>query len=260
MAARLCVIAETAGRLVLAAREAGCAVREKADGSPVSEADLRAEDAIAAALARDFPGIPIVSEECAPPERADPDAAFFLVDPLDGTAEFIAGGPEFCVNIALIAGGRPIAGALHAPALGMSWFGGESARKARLSAGGGRRVAAIHARPAPTRGLVALVSRRHGDTATEALLARMPIARRKVVSAAIKFAVLAEGKADVYPRLGLTMAWDTAAGQAILEAAGGCVLDARGEPLRYRCETGGFANGGFCGWGDPAAAGGFPGW
>lgn len=124
----------------------------------------------------------------------------------------------------------------------MSWFGGESARKARLSAGGGRRVAAIHARPAPTRGLVALVSRRHGDTATEALLARMPIARRKVVSAAIKFAVLAEGKADVYPRLGLTMAWDTAAGQAILEAAGGCVLDAR------RAAALSLRDGRFCEW------------
>lgn len=254
LAERLGRIAEMGGAIVMAAQAQDIHVRAKADGSPCSDADLRSQDAILNALLLDFPDIPVVSEEADWGTLSECPGAFFLVDPLDGTSDYIAGGREFCINIALVEGGKPVAGAIHAPAFNESWIGGTSARKrVRL----GNTIISeqtIRARPAPETGLTALVSRRHADVISETFLASLTVRERETCSSAIKFGLIAEGHADIYPRFAPTMAWDTAAGQAILEAAGGCVLDASGRPLSYRREGVGLFNPGFSAWGDPIAA------
>jgi len=258
MAVVLADIALEAGPAVM--EEYACATqsRAKADGSPVTLADHRAEAIIVGRLATLAPGIAIVAEEAAA-AGATPIVGrrFFLVDPLDGTREFIARNGEFTINIGLVEDGRPIAGAVYAPAVEKIWFGGRSAFMARAKTGA--RLAApedwrgLKTRPAAPR-LTALASRSHCDPDTEAFLARLGVAERVSAGSSIKFCVVAEGQADVYPRFAPTMEWDTAAGDAVLRAAGGAVLQLDGAPLAYGKVGQSFRNGGFVCWGDPRRA------
>ncbi len=259
-AAALCLaeIALAAGPAVMEVYASGCSVETKADGSPVTIADERAEAVICDRLAKTSPATPVVAEEMtAAGSRTTIADRFLLVDPLDGTREFIARNGEFTINVGLIERGRPIAGAVYAPALGRLWFGGERAFVCDAPVGGGfpaeSRWRPIRTRAAP-KGLVALASRSHADASTEAFLARLPVVERKSSGSSLKFCVVAEGLADVYPRFGPTMEWDTAAADAVLRAAGGVVFDPTGAPLAYGKAEAGLRNGAFVAWGDPAAA------
>ena len=237
----------------------GCRVKTKADLSPVSEADERAEAIILAGLKLCAPGIPVLAEEAAAAGVVPAvDGRFILVDPLDGTREFISRNGEFTVNIALIEGGRPVAGVVYAPTLGRLWTGHDIAEVCTIAPGQrlaeGKQRRTIHTRAAPAEGYVALASRSHCDEATETFLARLPIADRRGAGSSLKFCAVAEGEADVYPRFGPTMEWDTAAGDAVLRAAGGVVLAVSGGPLLYGKTSLDYRNGGFIAWGDPGVA------
>jgi 3'(2'), 5'-bisphosphate nucleotidase len=250
---RLVEIAAAAGARIVAVRERPLAVTAKGDGTPLTEADLAAEAIIAAGLAEAAPGVPVVSEEGVNRRAPPAGKAFLLVDPLDGTKEFLGPSGEFTVNIALIEAGRPVCGVVHAPALGRVWQGlaGRGAASAVLPPGAdpaGIAWRAIHARPRPA-GFVAVASRSHPDPATEAFLASLPVAERRSVGSSLKFCLLAEGEADVYPRLAPTMEWDTAAGHAVLEAAGGRVTTPDGAPFLYGKAGQDFRNGPFVAWG-----------
>lgn len=232
--------------------------RSKADGSPVTAADERAEEIIREWLSRMAPATPFVAEEAtAAGVSIDVGARFFLVDPLDGTREFLARNGEFTINIALIDEGAPVAGAVYAPASGGLWFAGEAAFFCEAPVGGDlpdeTRRRRLRTRSAPPK-LVALASRSHCDPETEAFLAQLPIGERRAAGSSLKFCVIAEGGADVYPRFAPTMEWDTAAGDAVLRAAGGIVLDAAGKPLAYGKVGAGLRNGGFVAWGDASLA------
>ncbi|HME86612.1 MAG TPA: 3'(2'),5'-bisphosphate nucleotidase CysQ [Roseiarcus sp.] len=247
-----------AGPAVMDVYGHGDDVRAKSDGSPVTLADLRAERVICDRLARALPRAPIVAEEAtASGDRVHVAERFLLVDPLDGTREFIARNDEFTINVALIEKGRPVAGAVYAPALGRLWFGGDQAFVCDAPVGAGlpnpllRRP--IRVRPAPA-ALTALASRSHGDAETEAFLEALPIAERRSRGSSLKFCMISEGLADVYPRFGPTMEWDTAAGDAVLRAAGGVVLNLTGAPLAYGKIDCDLRNGPFVAWGDAAAA------
>ncbi len=246
-------IAAAAGARICAVREAGFEVIAKGDGSPLTEADLAAEAIIAEGLKRVCPAIPVVSEENA--ERATPPAgaAFILVDPLDGTREFLGATGEFTVNIALVKAARPVAGVVYAPALGRIWQGavGAGAQAADLPAGADPAAIAwrpIRARKRPA-AMTAVASRSHLDADTKAFLETLPIAEHRSIGSALKFCLVAEGEADVYPRLAPTMEWDTAAGQAVLEAAGGRVTTREGAPFRYGKAADDWRNGPFIAWG-----------
>jgi 3'(2'), 5'-bisphosphate nucleotidase len=216
-------------------------LRRKADGSPVTAADEAAEDLILQDLERLAPDIPIVSEERFNPDRAptpDRDRApaqsqpYFLVDPLDGTREFIAGRDEFTVNIALINHGAPLVGIIAAPALDLAWRGivGRGAERVTITNKSGR--CAIRTRPRPAQPVV-MISRSHLDADTKAYLAGVPHASPVSCGSSIKFCRLAEGTADLYPRLAPTHDWDVAAGHAIVMAAGGDVRASSGSGLVY---------------------------
>ena len=224
----------------------------------MTEADERAEAIILQALSNILPGTPAIAEECVSrglvPAIAD---EFVLVDPLDGTREFLGGHDDFTVNIALIRGGAPVAGVVFAPALGRLWIAGSNAYACDVPAGAalpGRLARrGIQVRPAPEAGLVALISRSHLDARSVEVLSRLPIAERRPMGSSVKFCVIAEGGADIYPRFGPTMEWDTAAGDAVLRAAGGACLGEDGAPMQYGRSERKFHNGGFVAWGDPAA-------
>lgn len=232
-------------------------VEIKGDLSPVTRADHDSEAIILEALARLAPGIKVISEEsCREAQSPLPDR-FFLVDPLDGTKEFIKKRSDFTVNIALIEHGRPRFGLVYAPArslLALTTAEG-TAVEATLppDESGGTlselQQTPLHARPAPKEGLTALVSFSHLDPDTEAFLSKLNIAERSAAGSSVKFVAIAQGRADVYPRFGPTMEWDTAAGQAVLEAAGGVVLEPDGTPLRYGKTATGLRNPSFIAWG-----------
>ena len=254
----LAAITLAAGPAVMEEYRRRAAARAKSDGSPVTAADERAEAIIRDGLSRLATPIPIVAEEATAAGQAIEIAErFILVDPLDGTKEFVARNGEFTINVALVEGGAPIAGAVYAPALERLWFGGETAFACTAPVGAGLPDAAswrrLRARAAPE-SLVALASRSHGDAATEAFLARLPIRERRSAGSSLKFCAIAEGEGDVYPRFGPTMEWDTAAGDAVLRAAGGIVLAVEGGPLLYGKIGAGLRNGGFVAWGDPHLA------
>jgi 3'(2'), 5'-bisphosphate nucleotidase len=222
-----------AGAAILEIYARPFAVERKADASPVTRADQLAEALILEALGRASPTIPIIAEElCAAggvPTSA-PDR-FWLVDPLDGTKEFIAGNGEFTVNIALIEKTRPVLGLVHAPAQDVAYWAvdGRAWRQR-----GGEAAQEIAARKVPEAGAVVLHSRSHADeTKLAAYVAALPKALRRVSGSSVKFCLLAAGEADLYPRFGRTMEWDTAAGQAVLEAAGGSVTTLDGARLGY---------------------------
>jgi len=248
----------SAGPMVMEVYERGCEVFSKEDGSPVTVADRRCEAVICSLLSRTLPTLPIVAEESVSEGRRPAvGGRFLLVDPLDGTKEFIAGNGEFTINVALIQDGAPAAGAVYAPALSRLWFGGETAFVCDAPIGGGLpaitewRLIRVRKPPAA---LVAVASRSHADAATEAFLKRLPIGERRSRGSSLKFCLVAEGEADVYPRFGPTMEWDTAAGDAVLRAAGGVVLDPSGVPLAYGKQEGDFRNGPFIAWGDAGTA------
>jgi 3'(2'),5'-bisphosphate nucleotidase len=176
-----------------------------------------------------------------------------LVDPLDGTKEFLDRNGEFTVNIALIVDTTPRAGAVYAPALGKLWFGGERAYACDAKPGAPLPPAAerreLHVRPVPSCDMIALTSRSHLDADTEALLSARDVSERRAIGSSVKFCLIAEGLGDLYPRFGPTMEWDVAAGEAVLRAAGGQVLSADGEPLVYGKKTENYHNGPFIAWG-----------
>lgn len=211
-------------------------VRIKADGSPVTAADEAAEAVIRNGLGRLAPDLPIISEEHAAYQQTAIKAAdYFLVDPLDGTREFIAGRKDYTVNIALVSGGVPILGVIAAPAAGEIWRGivGRGAERLTFSADQLSPPQLIHARPRPQNGLIVMISRSHLDDATQIYLDTLPHAQRVACGSSLKFCRLAEGTADHYPRFGPTHDWDIAAGHAVLAAAGGSVTRPDGAQLRY---------------------------
>lgn len=252
-------IALAAGPVVMDEYARGSEARTKADRSPVTLADERAEEVILGVLRARASAIPIVAEEAvARGELAAIGRSFILVDPVDGTREFISRNGEFTINIALVRDGGPVAGAVYAPALARLWWGGERAWVCDAAVGAPLPEETlwrpIRTRRAPAADLVALASRSHGDAATEAFLARLPVGERRSAGSSLKFCALAEGVADVYPRFAPTMEWDTAAGDSVLRAAGGVVLAVEGGPLLYGKKAAGLRNGGFVAWGDPARA------
>lgn len=232
LAASLCEIAHRAGSEILAVYESDFAVLDKSDGSPVTEADTRAERVILDGLAACAPDVAVVAEESfAAGNIPDVDGQpFFLVDPLDGTKEFIRRTDEFTVNIALIEDGMPAAGVVHVPALDETyWTAGDGTAWRRR---GGRAAERIECRR-PGKRLVAIASRSHRNAETDAWLERYDIADVVSAGSSLKFCRIAEGVADMYPRLGTTMEWDIAAGHAIVNAAGGSVEHLDGGPLVY---------------------------
>lgn len=252
-------IALDAGREIMAIYNTDFKAAEKADGSAVTEADEVAERLIVKELQSLKDSAPILAEEAASRgEIPDLGQRFFLVDPLDGTREFVNRTHEFTVNIALVEGGTPIAGIVLAPALNKVWIGavGEGAFAQEIDGAKGTTTGdrtPISARPRPEASLIAVASRSHRSAETEALLSQLGVADFKPAGSSLKFCLVAEGEADVYPRLGRTMEWDTAAGQAVLMAAGGRVnvLDGteEGGPLTYGKAERGYDNPHFIAWG-----------
>jgi len=237
-----------AGVLIERIRAAGVVARDKADASPVTEADEAAERLLTAAIAAADPGAVIVGEEAsAAGYQPEPSARFWLIDPLDGTRDFIAGGPDYSVNVALIEGGVPVLGLVLAPRNGTLWAGGVGIGAVR-ELSGRREAIATRAFPAAP---VVVTSRSHLDEKTRAYAAAIPGADTRPSGSSLKFCLLAEGAADVYPRFGPTSEWDTAAGDAVLRAAGGTTRQADGRAFAYGKPR--FLNGAFLAVGDPAA-------
>jgi len=247
-------LAEAAGREILAVyAETQIQVRTKADASPVTAADERSEQLILARLAVLAPEIPVVAEESVARGRI-PDVSggrFFLVDPIDGTKEFISHNGEFTVNIALIENREPTLGVVHLPALGETYWSAADGRAWRRRSGA--EPEPIYCRE-PGDGLVVVASRSHRDKSTDEFLRRFPVDEVVPAGSSLKLCRVAEGAADMYPRLGRTMEWDIAAGHAVLAAAGGLITTLGGEPLRYGKP--GLDNPHFVAWGfDPRARG-----
>jgi 3'(2'), 5'-bisphosphate nucleotidase len=253
IAATLTEIACEAGEILRSYHGGDCPHVLKRDGSPASLADTASEALILAALKRHWPDIPVVAEETA--YDHPPAELFFLVDPLDGTKDFLAGNREYSVNIGLVQGDRPVASALAAPGLGRVWGGGAAAFEAAIVSGRPGAHRAIAVRPVPADGLVALVSNRHGDAETEACLSALPVGGRRGAASALKFCLIASGEADIYVRCGPTMEWDTAAGDHVLTSAGGCVVVSSGQPITYGHHARHYRNGPFAALGDRAYAG-----
>ena len=229
-------IAKDAGDVILEIYDrADLGAQTKGDGSPVTLADEAAEAVILKGLANAFPDIPVIAEEAvAAGEIPEIGSRFFLVDPLDGTKEFIKRNGEFTVNIALIEDGAPVSGVVYTPALGEIFAGDRSgARRAKLEGAGFVDWTAIHARTAPKGGLRVVASRSHAGGETEDYLNRFEIADLVSAGSSLKLCKVAAGEADLYPRLGRTMAWDIAAGHAVLRAAGGFVRTLDGATFSY---------------------------
>lgn len=252
---RLVAIAIDAGLVIDRLFRDGCAVTAKADRSPVTEADNAAEAIILAGLRAAAPDLPVIAEEEAAagriPQVGD---VFALVDPLDGTREFVAGRDEFTVNIAIVERGVPVSGVVYAPAKGVLWAGDANGAWRACVDGVGvmtdRRP--IGVRAVPPGGLVVVASRSHGSPETDEFLTAFDVAERVSAGSSLKFCLVAEGKADLYPRFGRTMEWDTAAGHAVVRAAGGRVLTLDGVPLAYGKSARGYDNPDFVVLGDAA--------
>src|SRR6202047_213797 len=252
-----------AGAAILAVNRPAMKIDGKPDGSPVTEADLAADRIIGEGLVRLLPQVPALSEECAHLAKPPYRGSFFLVDPLDGTKEFVAGRSEFTVNLALVTNGTPLLGIIGAPALGLVWRGLVGRGAERLAIGeaaivGTDRVAEpIHTRliPRPGAPWIAAVSRSHGDARTEAFIDGRPGAVRQMLGSAVKFGRVAEGGVDIFSPLAPTHEWDVAAGHAIVTAAGGKVTDAQGAELQFGKGAKDFIVAAFIAWGDPSRAG-----
>lgn len=228
-------LARKAGATILEIYDGAFAVRDKADRTPVTEADERSEALIVAGLEALAPGIPIVAEESqARGEGGFPNPApslFWLVDPLDGTREFVARNGQFAVNIGLVSDGRPVLGAILSPIEGMVWSGIVGIGAFRQIRDGAETP--VRARARPGKGLVVVTSRSHSSGAEGAVASAYRIAEHRKLGSAVKFGLLAEGSADLYPRMGPTSEWDTCAGEALLVAAGGHVERTDGRLLEY---------------------------
>jgi 3'(2'), 5'-bisphosphate nucleotidase len=225
-------LVERAGAEIRTIRDRGFQVHRKADQSVVTEADHAAETIILAGLRLALPGCTVIAEEeAAGGKITAATSEFWLVDPLDGTREFTSGGDDFAVNIGLVRNGRPVLGVVGLPATGEVFSGIVGVGAWRQSDG---RTTSIAARPPPAEGLTVVASRHHGDQARmDAFLAGRAVARVVNFGSSLKFCRLAEGQADLYPRFGRTMEWDTCAPHAVLEAAGGAVETLDGTALRY---------------------------
>jgi 3'(2'), 5'-bisphosphate nucleotidase len=226
-------MAEAAGEIILRYYKQPIQVTAKADNSPLSEADRASHNYLVGALQQLSPSLPVVSEESSETDLVSPldSESYWLVDPLDGTKEFLKGTDEFTVNIALIKSGKPILGVVYAPALGLAYYGEQSKGAWRKQ---GRDAATrINTRSANPFRLAIVASKDHAGPQVSTLLARAPGAELKSMGSSLKFCLVAEGKADLYLRDLPTMEWDTAAAQAVVEAAGGSVCDLNGFPLRY---------------------------
>jgi len=240
---------QRAGGAIMAVYATDFAVQGKADESPVTAADEAAEKIILADLALIAPGVPVIAEESVAAGKVPAIAeCFFLVDPLDGTREFVARRDEFTVNVALIENGEPVLGVVFAPARRELYWGDVKAGKAgHIDADPDGTMPslgnAIHARHAPAGGVTAVASRSHRTPETDAFLANYNVVEFRSIGSSLKFCLVATGEADLYPRIGPTMEWDTAAGHAVLHAAGGRVTGLAGEPFRYGKP--GFRNGNF---------------
>ena len=257
LAQALIPVAQRAGAAILDIAARDPHTRYKADRSPVTDADQAAEDLIIAALSNLYPSIPVVAEErLAAGDIPDVERCFFLVDPLDGTKEFIKGNGEYTVNIALVQDGQPVFGLLYAPAKDDCYVTLDSAKAARLTL-----VASPNAcmmanpelqiltgDPDAQRPLTAIVSRSHLNQETEGFLEKLGRPQMKILGSSLKFGVIARGDADVYPRFGRTCEWDTAAGHALLNATGGCLLTVDGGPFLYGKKDRAFANPPFVAW------------
>jgi 3'(2'), 5'-bisphosphate nucleotidase len=257
LAPTLFATAQRAGQVIRGIYAGGLEVRRKEDASPVTDADEAAEEIILADLARHAPGIPVIAEEAVTagniPETGD---VFFLVDPLDGTKEFVRGTGEFTVNIALVRDGAPRFGLIHTPALGGMFVTLGQNHAVTANVGTDATVALADAalttlqtrEPIPGR-LTGIASRSNMNAETQAFLDTHGVSETRSAGSSLKFCVIAAGEADVYPRLAPTSEWDTAAGDAILRAAGGVVLQQDGTPLRYGKAKDGYLNPGFIAWG-----------
>jgi len=253
MDALTAIAAQAAEAILGFAIDAG--LRSKADGSPVTAADEAADVIIRDGLNRLAPAVPVISEERAAREKPNPIAAgsYFLVDPLDGTREFIAGRDEYTINIALMTDRTPLFGIICAPALGDLWRGVVGRGAERLSiASRTEPPIPIRTRRRPQTEAVVMVSRSHLEARTKSYVDGLPGAKLVQSGSSIKFCRLAEGSADLYPRLAPTHDWDIAAGHAILRAAGGSVTAPDGTPLVYG--TNELLIPAFLAWGDPASA------
>jgi len=242
--AELADICEAAAALILPLWRSGLAVTHKADESPVTEADQKGEALILRHLAERFPEIPVISEEDAS-EFGTPDAIgprFFLVDPLDGTKAFVRGDPHFTVNIGLIENGRPVAGAVVSPPSGECWYTKAGQTWKRMP---GVADHPVRARPWPKGEAIALISHTMKPETADKLAAEYGFDIRQPMDSSIKLCRIAEGMADIYPRHGPTMEWDTAAGHAVLEAAGGRFTTPEGGAFAYGKAQDGFRNGWF---------------
>ena len=253
-------LALEAGATIMAIYESGeLGVAEKGDGSPVTRADQAAEAVILAGLKQIAPEVPVIAEEEASAGRVPATGnRFFLVDPLDGTREFINRNGEFTVNIALIEDGVPVMGVVYAPALGTLYSGGAGAAfQASVVDGKAGEPVPMRAR-VPHGPLIAVGSRSHGSEATQQWLERFAVERFVSRGSSLKFCLVASGEADIYPRMGRTMEWDTAGGDAVLRAAGGIVTTPNGAPFLYnkrgQADDVDFANGHFVAFGDPMLA------
>lgn len=239
-------IAEAAGVRLKAHQAAGCPARFKEDGSPVTQADIESEALILSMLEQRFTGITVISEENAASHTIETPECYFLVDPLDGTRAFIEGKPDYAVLIAYVEKGVPLAGVVHIPAQGLSWWAGSHAF-ATQSDGVTRRLTPLPQRFKAPRGVI---SAHHAVGESHALCARLGIDIAHVENSALKFGRLAEGEVDCYPRPGRTMQWDVAAGDALLRALGGGVFTLAGARLPYGAGALGWANPAFIAWRD----------
>jgi 3'(2'), 5'-bisphosphate nucleotidase len=258
LAERLLPAVLRAGAVIMQHRSEGLAVESKPDASPVTAADRDAEEIIVDALARIAPGVPIIAEETVSggqPALAGPE--FFLVDPLDGTREFVRGGGDFTVNIGLVRERRPRFGLIYAPASAQLFvtLGDRRAAECRVEPGSGvERLAALSLKEIATREpdlkrITAVASRSHLSAETRRFLQRHAISDYVTIGSSLKFCLIARGEADIYPRFGPTCEWDTAAGHAILLAAGGEVTTADGGPFEYGKAEAQFLNPSFIAWG-----------
>lgn len=248
-----------ASAAILAIARHSITAEDKLDGSPVTQADLAADAIIVDGVNRLRPDVPVVSEERVDRATGPYFASFFIVDPLDGTREFIAGHDDYTVNVALVTGGRPLLGVIAAPALGLLWRGvvGSGAERMKLAPDADGRLASrtpVRSRPRPDGPWIAAVSRSHLDSRTDTFIKQRGGGTRLPIGSALKFCRVAEGAADIYPRLSSISEWDIAAGHAILEAAGGVVADSHGRPLRFGQRRGDFAVPEFIAWGDASKA------
>ena len=232
-------IAVAAGNTILQHYVAGVTAQSKADGSPITAADRAAHELILTRLPALLPGIQVISEEAFDAQAPLPTGAFWLVDPLDGTKEFLQRNGEFTVNIALIENGEPVLGVVHVPVQDDTYAGevrsaSASGRAAWRWLGQGADGRSIRTRALPPQGLTVLASRSHNDAlALQKYLAGRKVANTVSAGSSLKFCVVARGDADLYPRFGSTMEWDTAAGHAVLVAAGGQVATLDDQALRY---------------------------